>query len=53
LIEQPDEFEPKDALTQLGKELAKKAKELNITYADITSDFQKAGGKKLFEMSKI
>jgi len=49
LIEQPDEFEPKDALTQLGKkELAKKAKELNITYADITSDFQKAGGKKLF-----
>jgi len=49
LMEQPDELEPKYALIHLAKkELAEKAKELNIPYADIAEDFQTSGGKKLF-----
>lgn len=49
LIQQPDEYEPKDALTKQGKQvLTQKVKELNLPFASLGEDFRKAGGKKLF-----
>ena len=49
LIEQPSEFEPKDALTSLGKQvLSQKVKELNLPYISLKEDFRQNGDKKLF-----